>query len=244
MCLIGGTASAIIASRGMVSLRLPGNVSNVILMDVEFSTGAIRKKKFLTDRLRSGRLVSVQESDMTKITYYKVLAADGCSPAHGGTGKWFLPKGKRVGKWMPAIKPVLCQQGYHFVTLDQLPRWIGPTLYEIEVRGEVLTAEDKSVAEQARLIKRVDTWNEKNLRLFAADCAEHVLGIYEKQYPKDERPRKAIQAARDFANGLIDAAYAANAANVAVVYAAANAANAAYADEKTWQIEQLKYYLW
>ena len=199
----------------MVSLQLPGNVSNVILMDVEFSTGAIRKKKFLTDRLRSGRLVSVQESDMTKITYYKVLAADGCSPAHGGTGKWFLPKGKRVGKWMPAIKPVLCQQGYHFVTFDQLPRWIGPTLYEVEVQGEVLTAEDKSVAEQARLIKRVDTWNEKNLRLFAADCAEHVLGIYEKQYPNDEHPRKAIQAARDFANGLIDAAYAANAANAA-----------------------------
>ena len=127
---------------------------------------------------------------------------------------------------MPAIKPVLCQQGYHFVTLDQLPRWIGPTLYEIEVRGEVLTAEDKSVAEQARLIKRVDTWNEKNLRLFAADCAEHVLGIYEKQYPNDEHPRKAIQAARDFANGLIDAA-AANAASGSA-YAAAYAA-AAYA---------------
>jgi hypothetical protein len=172
---------------------------------------------------------------MTKITYYKVLAADGCSPAHGGTGKWFLPKGKRVGKWMPAIKPVLCQQGYHFVTFDQLPRWIGPTLYEVEVRGEVLTAKDKSVAEQARLIKRVDTWNKKTLRLFAADCAEHVLGIYEKQYPKDERPRKAIQASRDFANGLIDANAAAYAAYAA--YAAANAsanaanasANAAYA---------------
>jgi hypothetical protein len=197
---------------------------------------------------------------MTKITYYKVLAADGCSPAHGGTGKWFLPKGKRVGKWMPAIKPVLCQQGYHFVTLDQLPRWIGPTLYEIEVRGEVLTAEDKSVAEQARLIKRVDTWNEKNLRLFAADCAEHVLGIYEKQYPNDERPRKAIQAARDFANGLIDAAYAANAANAAayayhaayaanvtnaanaaayVAYAAAYAAYDACEKEREWQSDRL-----
>jgi len=163
---------------------------------------------------------------MTKMTYYKVLAADGCSPVHGGTGKWFLPKGKLVGKWMPAIKPVLCQQGYHFVTLDQLPRWVGPTLYEIEVRGEVLTAEDKSVAEQARLIKRVDTWNEKNLRLFAADCAEHVLGIYEKQYPNDEHPRKSIQAARDFANGLIDAA-AANAASASAYAASAYAASAA-----------------
>ena len=193
---------------------------------------------------------------MTKITYYKVLAADGCSPAHGGTGKWFLPKGKRVGKWMPAIKPVLCQQGYHFVTLDQLPRWVGPTLYEIEVRGEVLTAKDKSVAEQARLIKRVDTWNEKTLRLFAADCAEHVLGIYEKQYPNDERPRKAIQAARDFANGLIDAAaanaasgsaYAAHAAayaaSYAVSYAASGASSGKAAVETQWQENRLKYYL-
>ena len=141
---------------------------------------------------------------------------------------------------MPAIKPVLCQQGYHFVTLDQLPRWIGSTLYEIEVRGEVLTAEDKSVAEQARLIKRVDTWNEKNLRLFAADCAEHVLGIYEKQYPNDERPRKSIQAARDFANGLIDAAAASVASNdaayaaSATAYAAAGATYAASAAGATY----------
>jgi hypothetical protein len=76
----------------------------------------------------------------------------------------------------------------------------------------------------------VDTWNEKTLRLFAADCAEHVLGIYEKQYPKDDRPRKAIQAARDFANGLIDAAaYADYAANAAAAAAAAYADYNAYA---------------
>src|SRR5208282_4727054 len=143
---------------------------------------------------------------------------------------WFLPKEKGPGEWMPAVKPVLCESGYHFVTLDQLPKWLGPTIYEVEVRGEVLSAQDKGVATQARLIRRLDTWNEKTLRLFAADCAEHVLGIYEKQYPKDERPRKAIQAARDFANGLIDAD-AANAAAYAAyaVYAANAAADAANA---------------
>ena len=162
---------------------------------------------------------------MAQETYYKVLAADGCSPIHGGRGKWFLPKEKGPGEWMPAVKPVLCKSGYHFVTLDQLPKWIGPTLYEVEVRGEVLRAEDKSVAAQARLIRRVDTWNEKTLRLFAADCAEHVLGIYEKTYPNDDRPRKAIQAARDFANGLIDA----SAAHAYAAYASAAAAYAAYA---------------
>ena len=44
---------------------------------------------------------------------------------------------------------------------------------------------------------------DKEIRLFAADCAESVLHIYEKQYPNDDRPRKAIQAARDYVNGVI-----------------------------------------
>ena len=138
------------------------------------------------------------------MTYYKVLAADGVSSYHGGLGKWFIPKGKRIGKWMPAIKDIQpCIRGYHFVNIEQLPQWLGPTLYEIEVRGQIIHQADKSVAEQARLIRKVETWNDKTLRLYAADCAERVLGLYEKQYPKDDRPRKAIQAARDFANGLI-----------------------------------------
>ena len=40
--------------------------------------------------------------------------------------------------------------------------------------------------------------HDKEVSLFAADCAERVLHIYEA-----ENPRKTIQAARDFANGLI-----------------------------------------
>jgi hypothetical protein len=47
---------------------------------------------------------------------------------------------------------------------------------------------------------------DKEIRLFAADVAESVLHIYENKYPNDDRPRKAIQAARDYANGLIDSA--------------------------------------
>ena len=165
-------------------------------------------------------------------TIYKVLASDG-TPCHGGSGKWFMPKGKRPGKWMPAIKDIQpCARGYHFVNLEQLPTWLGPTLYEVEVRGQVTHLADKSVAEQARLIRKVEIWNDKTLRLFAADCAEHVLGIYERVCPKDDRPRKAIQAARDFANGLIDRNAAHAAANAA--YSAANAAySASYAASYT-----------
>ena len=44
--------------------------------------------------------------------------------------------------------------------------------------------------------------HDKEIRLFAADCAERVLHLYEAEY-NDDRPRKAIQAARDFAEGRI-----------------------------------------
>jgi len=80
-------------------------------------------------------------------------------------------------------------------------------------------------------------------RLIAADFAESVLHIFESKRPGDDRPRKAIQAARDFANGAITAeelrvaradataAYATAAADAdaaaADAYAAAAAADAA-----------------
>ena len=34
-------------------------------------------------------------------------------------------------------------------------------------------------------------------RLFAADCAERVLHLFENKYPNDDRPRKAIEVARN-----------------------------------------------
>jgi len=97
---------------------------------------------------------------------------------------------------------------------------------------------------------------DKEIRLFAADCAESVLHIYEKQYPNDDRPRKAIQAARDYANGVIGkdelaaaraAAWAAwdvarAAAGAAAWAAAAEAAGAAArtaAGSAKWQEIQL-----
>jgi hypothetical protein len=72
---------------------------------------------------------------------------------------------------------------------------------------------------------------DKEIRLFAADCAELVLPIYEKRYPDDNRPRFAIQAARDYANGLITIAEssAASAASWAAWAARAAAGDAAMA---------------
>ena len=44
--------------------------------------------------------------------------------------------------------------------------------------------------------------NQKQLALWAADCAQHVLKYFEREY-KDDRPRKAIKAARNWTKGKI-----------------------------------------
>ncbi len=43
--------------------------------------------------------------------------------------------------------------------------------------------------------------SDKLARLFACDCAERVLPLFESKYPNDKRPRQAIETARRFANG-------------------------------------------
>ena len=42
---------------------------------------------------------------------------------------------------------------------------------------------------------------DKEIRLFACDCAERALPLFEKKYPDDKRPRIAIETARRFALG-------------------------------------------
>jgi hypothetical protein len=41
----------------------------------------------------------------------------------------------------------------------------------------------------------------RSLALWAADCAEHVLGLFERAQPDDQRPREAIEAARAWVRG-------------------------------------------
>ncbi|MEU8707954.1 putative immunity protein [Streptomyces sp. NPDC048565] len=41
------------------------------------------------------------------------------------------------------------------------------------------------------------------LALWAADCAEHVLGLFESARPQDPRPRQAIEQARAWVRGEV-----------------------------------------
>ena len=65
---------------------------------------------------------------------------------------------------------------------------------------------------------------ERDFRLLACGYADRVLSIFEKTYPDDKRPREAIEAARQFANGEIDDAARAGAAAGDAAWAAAGAA--------------------
>ena len=139
-----------------------------------------------------------------KMKYYKVLGKGGV-PCNSGKDQWNLPKDGEPGKWMPKIDDIIpCERGYHLCRREDLIHWLNKEIYEAEGRGEFIRHDDnKDVFPEARLLRRIETWNDKTARLFEADCAEHVLYFFEKRYPNDDRPRKVIQAARDFANGKI-----------------------------------------
>ena len=171
---------------------------------------------------------------------FKVLNKNG-SPIYG-TGTWSLAKDGQPGKWMPPIKGALapCANGYHLCREHDLIHWLGPTIYEAEHRGDRVDDADKVVVREARLLRKVEAWTETAARLFACDCAERVLHIYEKQYPNDKRPRRAIEIARQFAAGhasrseLAAAWAAAWAAARAAAWAAAGAAAWAAARDAVW----------
>ncbi len=134
-------------------------------------------------------------------TFYKVTGPDGAS-YNGGTGTYHLPTtGNRPGKWMPKVTPVVpCKSGYHLVTIEHLLTWIGPDVWVAEGRGTHVYDGDKHVFAQARLVRKT-AWDERSARLFAADCAEHALPIFERGFPDDVRPRRAIETGRAYVRG-------------------------------------------
>jgi immunity protein 5 of polymorphic toxin system len=120
----------------------------------------------------------------------------------------------------------LCTSGYHSspTLWDALSYAPGLLACLVEISEPIAKDETKQVSQSRKLVKAVNI--ERDLRLFAVDCAERVLHLFEHKCPNDDRPRKAIQAARDFANGKIDAAAraAAGAAAGDAAWAAARAA--------------------
>jgi hypothetical protein len=157
---------------------------------------------------------------------YKVLADRDGTPAHGGTGRWYMPRRGRPGKWMPRLRdPVPCERGYHYCDGEaQLLEWLGSVICEVEVRGVIVRAEDKCVAEQARIV-RVLPWDARAARLYACDCAEHVA---HHAGSAEAACCATIEVARRYARGE------ATEEERAAAWAAASAAAGAAAGAAAW----------
>lgn len=75
---------------------------------------------------------------------------------------------------------------------------IKPVALVYEVRKAVSEILNKPFTE--RIDHQIFRSDQKILALWAADCAEHVLSYFENECPDDNRPRKAIEVCRTWAN--------------------------------------------
>lgn len=117
-----------------------------------------------------------------------------------------------------------CSEGW-----SKLLTYLNKTEADDEPLDLLTILESNGVKDCLWALRRTDNYDNIH-RHIAADFAESVLHIYESDYPNDNRPRLAIQAARDYADGKIDdaaRAAACDAARAAARDAASAAARAA-----------------
>jgi hypothetical protein len=142
---------------------------------------------------------------------FVVLGPDGVA-RNAMTPTWDLPTDGEPGRWMRRpgrlrrwwkLQPAA--DGYHLIEADSLAPHIkdNVTLWLAEGRGTAQSVfPGLQTYEEARLLREVEL-SEQVLRYWAADCAEHVLPAYEERRPNDDRPRRAVEAARHLALGMI-----------------------------------------
>jgi len=95
-------------------------------------------------------------------------------------------KNKLTKKWLKDHEA--CIDGYEYALENLLGLGIKETV-------EKLMSDDKFNWANWYLTK---FFNKGQCVEYAIYAAESVLGIYEKKYPEDDRPRKAIEAAKEY----------------------------------------------
>ena len=91
----------------------------------------------------------------------------------------------------------MCRTGLHCSLYpDQAFSFVqGEILALVETKGKFLIQDDKECWSDMRVVKAYK-WQKKDSVALAIYAAELVIDIFEKEYPHDDRPRKAIEAAK------------------------------------------------
>jgi hypothetical protein len=103
-----------------------------------------------------------------------------------------------IGKWQKTECLELCH-GFNCSRriIDAMAYVQGEILAEVEVQGQHFDGNDKSTHEDMRII-RAWKWTKNDSVAVSIFAAEMVLENFEKVYPDDDRPRKAIEAAKNY----------------------------------------------
>ncbi|HYX77420.1 MAG TPA: hypothetical protein VE757_09620 [Gaiellaceae bacterium] len=160
---------------------------------------------------------------------YKFLTADGRGVFSGFM--WPLPQGG-PGEWVEA-DVAGCRSGVHACRPADLPYWLAPALYEVELEEPLETLSVKVVAPRGRLIRRIDRWNETTREAYSRMCFA--------------RARELIDTAPDLADWepppSIELSEAARIGFIAARIAEQLGGVEAYLDERRrqteWLVEQL-----
>ena len=103
-----------------------------------------------------------------------------------------------IGKWYKTDGELsMCENGFHcsIQPSDAFYYVSGEVLAIVETKGKSIEQLDKQCWEQMRIVKAYG-WTKKDSIALAIYSAELVLPNFEKEYPDDDRPRKAIEAAK------------------------------------------------
>jgi hypothetical protein len=169
------------------------------------------------------------KKEETKQVYLWKSMKEGVKSAHGEI-KW------KIGKWHKEDKAIACQKGFHASVraIDAFQYVNCEVLCKVEVRGTSDIESDKQCWSEMRIVEAY-VWEKKDSVALAIFAAEKVIGLYKSKYPKDLRPREAIEAAKKWLRNPTEknrevsasASYAAYASASSASYAAS--ASASYA---------------
>jgi hypothetical protein len=106
---------------------------------------------------------------------YKFLLPGAVGPFSGF--HWPEPADSEPGAWVDADAGSSCTSGVHACAAADLPYWLLPELWEIELGGEPSRVRHKLVAPRGRLWRRIEEWNPDTMAAFSAGCVERLRGL-------------------------------------------------------------------
>ena len=164
-------------------------------------------------------------------TLWKVFKAD--LKSNNGNIEW------EIGEWQKHEgKLELCMSGFHASEriVDAMYYTSMELLARVEVKGDHLVGEDKQCWSEMRILE-VFPWTKEDSVSLVIFAAEQVIGIFERFYPDNARPRKDIELAKNWLKENTKASAGATAEVAAgAVWSAARAIGSAAGDSKNEEI--------